>query len=943
MSRWHRLSLFWRLFLPITLLVLCAGSLRTWMFLDEERTSQTDAMQNTLAVTAATLQPIITKGVIIGDYASIQEQLNREVQLRPYLARAEWRMGRAALTAETATTTRTVPDWFARLSGIKACALHQPVQLGGVDYGELILLCNPDLAQTQTWQRTLDRIWTLGSVIIVLFLILALTLRTSLAALTRLVDAYHQFLTNHRARVAIGGAREIQELGNAFNAMANEMEGTLAALAEAQARVQKEAELNHVTLMSIGDGVITTDDAGLVTQMNPIAEQLTGWPAQEALLQPLSKVFRIVQEGSRESAVDPISRILETEKITTLETRIQLIGRDGSETPIEDSAAPICRENGDIIGYVLVFSDVSEKKALQQKIGWQATHDALTQLPNRALLADRLERAVARSNRGHHLLAVGLLDLDEFKPVNDSLGHASGDQLLKQAASRMLEALRSTDTLARLGGDEFVLVLSDLTSLGEAETIFQRLLDRLAEPYILDSEVARVTASLGFTLYPLDDADADTLLRHADEAMYAAKHAGRNRYHLFDAQHDQRRQLRQEQKTEIRRALAAGEFELFYQPKVDMRQGRVTGFEGLARWRHPERGILSPGEFLPYMEDNELGNALGRFALDAALGTIADWRRAGYRAWSVAINISPHHFTAPDFLDDLKSAIARFPEVPPECLELEIVESAAITDLHHAAAVIDACHRLGIRLALDDFGVGYASLSYLKRLPVDVLKIDQSFVRDVLDDPGDLAVVEAVITLSTLFGRGVVAEGVELAEQGILLMRLGCHLAQGYGVARPMPAETVTAWASSWQPDPSWALWAEAQWEMNDFPLLVAQYDHRRWVKSVLGTLEGERLSARQQALIDHHASRLDDWYQHHGKRRYGHLATFRQLEPLHTEAHRTGQEILHLQAKGRLAEAKIRARHLDELKPRVLDSIACLQREAIQGWIGSEGENLPA
>lgn len=931
MSLWRRLSLFWRLFLPITLLIICSGSLRIWVFLNEERVNQTSTLQHSLEVAAATLQPIIARGAITGDYATVQAQLEREVRLRPYLARAEWRLESGQLVAESPPVQQTVPVWFDRLSGIQAFEISNRVELGGVDYGELILSCNPQRAQSLIWDRVLARVASLGGIILALFALLALILRTSLSALTRLVDASGQFLQDHGTRVIVGGAREIQHLGNAFNAMADEVEATLKALAEAQASVEKEAELNQVTLMSIGEGVITTDAAGLVTQMNPVAEQLTGWSLAEAVGKPLTEVFHIVRETSREVAINPITQRLKGARSTKLGTGLLLISRDGNQTLIEDSAAPIRAENGDIFGYVLVFSDVSEKRALQKKIGWQATHDALTQLPNRSLLADRLKQAVARSDRGQQLMAVGLLDLDEFKPVNDRLGHASGDQLLKLAAGRMLETLRSTDTLARLGGDEFVLVLTDLTSLDEAEAIFQRLLDRLAEPYNLDAEVARVTASLGFTLYPLDQVDPDTLLRHADEAMYTAKHAGRNRYHLFDAQHDQKRQLHQERTTTIGQALSNGQFELFYQPKVDMRQGRVTGFEALARWRHPERGIVSPAEFLPYIEDNDLGSALGRFALETALSQIVDWQRSGHRDWSVAVNIAPHHFTAPDFLDDLRQALSKFPEAPAESLELEIVESAAIADLEHAATVVDACHDLGIRLALDDFGVGYASLSYLKRLPVDILKIDQSFVRDVLDDSGDLAVVEAVIALSNLFGREVVAEGVEQAEQYVLLLRLGCHMAQGYGIARPMPAYAVTSWAADWEPDPAWTVWADNQWEMSDFPLLVAQYDHRRWVQSILQVLDEKHLSPEQQTLIEHHALRLAEWYKNHGQHRYGHLATFREMEPLYAEAHRTGREILRLHREGRLEEAKKQAHHLTDLKIRMLDSIASLQREALR------------
>lgn len=804
MNSWRRLSLFWRLFLPIAVVVFCAGNLRIWTFINEERINQISTLEHSLEVAAATLQPIIARGAITGDYATVQAQLEREVRLRPYLARAEWRLGDGRLKAESKPAKQSVPAWFERLSGIQSFEITNRVELGGVDYGQLILSCNPQQAQSLIWERVVARIVSLGVIISALFLMLALTLRTSLKALTRLVTAYQQFLQDHGTRVVVGGAREIQQLGNAFNTMADEVEATLKALAEAQASVEKEAELNHVTLMSIGEGVITTDASGLVSQMNPVAEQLTGWPLEEATQKPLAEVFHIVRETSREVVINPISQKLTGEKSTKKESGILLISRDGRETQIEDSAAPIRSEDGKVFGYVLVFSDVGEKKALQKKIGWQATHDALTQLPNRSLLADRLAQAVARSDRSNQLMAVGLLDLDEFKPVNDRLGHASGDQLLKLAAGRMHEALRSTDTLARLGGDEFVLVLSDLTSLDEAETIFQRLLNHLAEPYPLDEEVARVTASLGFTLYPLDQADPDTLLRHADEAMYAAKHAGRNRYHLFDAQHDQKLQTRRERTGEIREALNSGQFELFYQPKVDMREGRVTGYEALARWRHPEHGILSPAEFLPYMEDNELAGELGRFALKAALSQIAEWREAGYTDWSVAVNIAPYHFTSVDFLEDLTNATEQFPEIPPECLELEIVESTAIADLQHAANVITACHDLGIRLALDDFGVGYASLSYLKCLPVDMLKIDQSFVRDVLLDKGDLAVVEAVITLSNLFGREVVAEGVEQAEQYLLLLKLGCHMAQGYGIARPMPANLVADWAANWQLDPDW-------------------------------------------------------------------------------------------------------------------------------------------
>ena len=929
MNSRYRLSLFWRLFLPITLMILCAGSLRTWLLLGEERAAQNQSMQSGLNLAAAVMQPIIAEGVITGDYASIQAALEQQVRLRPNIQRAEWRMESARLLAARPPTAASYPDGFARLSGIEVCELHQPISLAGADYGELALLCDPAPGRAAAWIRVVSQAQVVSGVVIALFLILGLILRTSLAALRRLIEAHRRFPEDHSTRVAVGGSRESRLLGQAFNGMAEEVEATLRALALARARWEHEAELNRTTLLSIGDAVITTDAEGRVAQLNPVAERLTGWPAVEAAGQPLTAIFAIVNEQTRAPVDNPVARVLAEGIVVGLANHTVLIARDGSEQPIEDSAAPIRCGNGEIVGCVLVFHDVSEKKALQKRIGWQATHDDLTGLPNRALLADRLKQAVARCDRGQHLLAVGMLDLDEFKPVNDRLGHAAGDQLLRLVTARTLEVLRASDTLARLGGDEFVLVLPDLATLAEAEAIFGRLLDCLAQPYVLEGETVRVTATLGFTLYPLDASDPDTLLRHADEAMYAAKHAGRNRYHLYDVQHDEQQQTRRERAEDLHRALAAGEFELFYQPKVDLRRGTVAGFEALARWRHPLRGIVPPADFLPHMEGNELGCELGRFALAAALGQIAAWRAAGCD-WRVSVNISPQHFTAPHFLDDLKAALARHPDVPPQRLMLEILESAAIADIEQAASVIAACHALGIRLALDDFGTGYASLAYLKRLPADELKIDQSFVRDVLDDPGDLAVVEAVITLAALFGRDVVAEGVELAEQGVLLMRLGCDIAQGYGIARPMPAAEVAAWAASWQPDPRWALWADAKWEMSDFPLLVAQYDHLRWVKSVLAFLDGNRLSLGREELADHHACRLGHWYDGHGRQRYGHLAAFQEMEPVHAEVHRTGCEIIRLKADGRLQEAQAQARHLLELKDRILEHLARLQREML-------------
>jgi len=447
--------------------------------------------------------------------------------------------------------------------------------------------------------------------------------------------------------------------------------------------------------------------------------------------------------------------------------------------------------------------DAAERNRYQRELEFLAHHDALTQLPNRILLADRLAQAIARMQRAQRLLAIVYLDLDDFKPVNDTLGHKAGDQLLVMVAQRLKEHIRADDTVCRLGGDEFVLLLNDLSTIDECTQTIERLLKALGKPYVLDRKIINITASIGLTLYPFDDADADTLMRHADQAMYVAKQSGRNRYHLFDAEHDRQVQVQRSNRARIETALLQKEFVLFYQPKVDMRSGTVMGAEALIRWQHPEEGLLPPSRFLGEIEDTDFAIPLGEWVISAALAQLSQWLSSGLRL-SISVNISPRHLQTPNFAERLAALLQQYPQVPPASLELEVVESAALEDVVRVAAVIDACHALGVSFALDDFGTGYSSLSYFKRLHVDALKIDQSFVRDLLTDDEDHAIVEGVISLTRTFKRQVIAEGVESAEIGVALLALGCSLAQGYGIAKPMPAADLPDWIAHWEPYPQW-------------------------------------------------------------------------------------------------------------------------------------------
>ncbi len=467
------------------------------------------------------------------------------------------------------------------------------------------------------------------------------------------------------------------------------------------------------------------------------------------------------------------------------------------------------------------YRDITEQQQLQQRLQWQAMHDPLTDLPNRLLLNDRMGAAMVRAKRMQQLLAVCMLDLDLFKQVNDQLGHEAGDELLKEVANRLKRCTRGDDTVARLGGDEFVLLLGGLTSYDEMDLVLSRVRDSVAQPYQLVAAEVRVCASIGVTLYPLNENDPDTLLRHADQAMYHAKQNGGNAYHLFDLDVSQKAQHAVRERARVREAIESNEMCLHYQPKVSMSEGRVVGAEALVRWRLPDGSLRYPDTFLPAIEMDSSIEWLGEWLIRTVLKQQAQWRAQGVDL-PVSVNIAARHFLSPQFVPRLQALLAEAPTVPPQALEIELVESAALHNLEHAAQTVRETRALGVSVAIDDFGAGYASLGYLRRLPVDVVKIDKSFVIDMLSDPDDLEVVQAVTGLARTFRRQVVAEGVETDAHGLLLMRLGCDLGQGYGISRPMPAERWVDWVNNYRAEPLWAEWVGVQWDTDDLPLLVA-------------------------------------------------------------------------------------------------------------------------
>lgn len=444
-----------------------------------------------------------------------------------------------------------------------------------------------------------------------------------------------------------------------------------------------------------------------------------------------------------------------------------------------------------------------ELEAVNHRLEHLAHYDALTGLPNRALLSDRFLQAKAHALRTHSLIAVCFVDLDDFKPVNDQYGHGVGDQLIIEVAERLKKSIRGDDTVSRLGGDEFIILLGEITSIAESKLLLDRVTETLSEPYKLVEDDIHISASIGFTMTSGGD-DLDAMIRQADKAMYSAKQMGKNRYCLFDRDHAHQAIKKHQKLEDIKQALENDEMCLYYQPKVNMKTGVVYGVEALIRWQHPEKGLIPPFGFLPTIENTELEVDLGVWVIRQALMQLVTWKEAGITL-EVSVNISSYHLLSVGFVEQLKDVLDEFAMADPENIQLEVLESSVIGDIELISNILKTCREeLGVSIALDDFGTGYSSLAHLRHLPANVIKIDRSFVMDILVDNNDYAIVNGIISLATAFDLQVIAEGVETNDQGLMLLDLGCECAQGYGIALPMPANDIVDWLADYSPNAEW-------------------------------------------------------------------------------------------------------------------------------------------
>ncbi|WP_159015771.1 bifunctional diguanylate cyclase/phosphodiesterase [Cognatiluteimonas profundi] len=560
---------------------------------------------------------------------------------------------------------------------------------------------------------------------------------------------------------------------------------------KAERALFEEKQRMQVTLESIGDAVVVCDTGMCITLLNPVAEAMTGWPESEAVGRPVDEVIRLVDMARGETPLSPLRIAIRDNRVVALQTDTALLRRNGVETPIEDSAAPIRDSDGNVVGGVMVFRDVSELRTMALKMSHLAQHDYLTDLPNRVLLHDRLSHALASTAGGFGPPgALMFLDLDHFKTINDSLGHQVGDQVLQEVSRRLLASVREDDTVSRQGGDEFVILLERLGDPRDAARVAQKMLHMMRAPIQVDGHLLHLSLSIGISLFPQDSNDAQALMMQADTALYHAKQSGRDQFSYFSNSMSEKAAARLKLENDLRDALRDGELCLVYQPKVMRPEQRITGMEALVRWRRKDGDLGVPADFIPVAEESGLITQLDEWVMHEACRQNRAWQLMGLPSVPVSVNVSLARFDPERLLAHVAEALQRS-GLAAEDLQIEFTESQMFCDEGRARTLIEGLHALGVRIALDDFGTGYSSLRYLLQYRFNTLKIDRSFVSGLPADEKQVAVVRAVVAMARALQADVVAEGVETIAQAEALEQHDCLEVQGFLYSHPVAPDVM--------------------------------------------------------------------------------------------------------------------------------------------------------
>lgn len=592
-----------------------------------------------------------------------------------------------------------------------------------------------------------------------------------------------------------GGERWVWERGNGVFDAAGQplaMEGIIqdvTARRKAEDALRRAEERYRALFEHAIEGIFRTSVDGRYIDANPALAHIYGFESPMALISSLSNISsQLYVDPDRRSAF--IQRIRRDGYVTNFES--QVYQADGQVIWISENSRAVFDDAGECLYFEGTVEDITERKAYEERIRHQATHDALTGLPNRSLFFDRLELAIARAKRFEHLIAVAYVDLDQFKMINDSLGHDAGDELLKTVAERLHHCLREGDTVARHGGDEFVLILSEQHGKDDIHKLLERVLSSVAQPYERKGRSYSIGASCGVAIFPDDGVDAETLLSNADAAMYRAKQLGRNNVTFYSRELNAHAEDRLELLSRLHAAIEHNEFVLFYQPKICVADGSMSGAEALIRWAPPGATLVTPDCFIPIAEDSGLIGRIGEWVLREACRQGREWLDRSGQSIPISINVSPRQFGQGNLAESVRKALETT-GLPPQLLELEITENVVLLDASFIACQLDEIKRLGVRLSIDDFGTGYSSLTYLRRFPIDTVKLDKSFVREVCEDLGEAEVLKAVVALVHAMDLEVLAEGVETREQLELLRNCHCDKAQGYYFSRPVAAQQFIA------------------------------------------------------------------------------------------------------------------------------------------------------
>lgn len=686
--------------------------------------------------------------------------------------------------------------------------------------------------------------------------------------------------------------------------------------------LRKHQELQLSLAASVFDnareGIFITDKQGAIIKVNQSVSEITGYAGTDLI----GRNPRVFSSGKQ----DPLFyQRLWQQLLDQGYWQGELWNRKKNGEPYHQrlTISAVHDPKGQCQHYIALFTDTTELQLKRQQLEHLAHYDALTSLPNRLLLADRLQHAIQQSKRRKNQMAVVYLDLDGFKEVNDQYGHDAGDQLLMIIAQRLQALIREGDTLARLGGDEFVVLLADLDKTEQCIPALERLLMAAAEPIEVNDLVLQVTASIGVSFWPQQqEVDADKLVRQADLAMYQAKQQGHNRYALFDHQQDTLVRDQHESLALIRQGLEANEFVLFYQPKVNMRSGEVIGVEALIRWQHPDKGLLSPACFMPLIEHHHLSIEIGDWVIKTAMAQQEVWQAHGLNL-NMSVNVNAVQLQDPRLTEKLRLGLSQYRHYRAYSFELEILETSSLADQQASLCALTDCRQLGLSIAVDDFGTGFSSLEYLKKIPAHLIKIDQAFVKGMLENKDDLAILDGILGLAQAFNRSVIAEGVESLEHGDMLLSLGCELGQGYAIAKPMPGEQIPNWTQSWQVPDSWLNSKILGRPM--LPLVFAFVEHRLWLKELKAYVEHQE---GEPPALAHDQCKFGHWLTEHGADLIPECDQCVQVQSLHQQVHAKAVELINLRALELHQEVDLCLIELQQISSQMLKALKqCLNQ----------------